>query len=60
MKNILVTGGSGFIGSHLCQKLLDKGFSVISIDNFSRGLESEKLNQLKILNVILLIMMIFL
>ena len=47
MKNILVTGGSGFIGSHLCQKLLDKGFSVISIDNFSRGLESRKIKSIK-------------
>ena len=33
MKNILVTGGSGFIGSHLCLKLLEEGNKVFCIDN---------------------------
>jgi UDP-glucuronate 4-epimerase len=32
--NIAVTGGAGFIGSHLCQKLINMGFKVICIDNF--------------------------
>ncbi len=32
--NYLVTGGSGFIGSHLIEQLLKKGHSVINIDNF--------------------------
>ena len=32
--NILVTGGAGFIGSHLCEKLIDLGFNVICVDNF--------------------------
>jgi UDP-glucuronate 4-epimerase len=32
--NIAVTGGAGFIGSHLCQKLINIGFKVICIDNF--------------------------
>ncbi|MCJ7805194.1 SDR family oxidoreductase [Patescibacteria group bacterium] len=31
---ILITGGAGFIGSHLCQKLLDKDYEVICLDNF--------------------------
>lgn len=34
MKTILVTGGSGFIGSHLCKKLLEQGNRVIAVDNF--------------------------
>ncbi|WP_338890166.1 NAD-dependent epimerase/dehydratase family protein [Rhodococcus sovatensis] len=33
----LVLGGSGFIGSHLCESLLDSGTSVICVDNFSTG-----------------------
>ncbi len=37
MKQILVTGGSGFIGSHLCKLLLDKGEEVICMDNFFTG-----------------------
>ena len=32
---VLLTGCAGFIGSHTCEKLLSKGFSVIGIDNFS-------------------------
>jgi len=35
--NILVTGGSGFIGSHLCEALLAKKHNVICIDNFGSG-----------------------
>jgi UDP-glucuronate decarboxylase len=37
MKTILVTGGAGFIGSHLCKFLLDKGNHVICVDNFFTG-----------------------
>lgn len=35
--NILVTGGAGFIGSHLCEKLLTEGHNVICLDNFFTG-----------------------
>lgn len=35
--NILVTGGAGFIGSHLCEKLLDQGHEVLCLDNFFTG-----------------------
>ena len=34
MKRILVTGGAGYIGSHTCLSLLEKGFEVVVIDNF--------------------------
>lgn len=34
MKNILVTGGAGFVGTHLCKKLLDQGHYVTSVDNY--------------------------
>jgi len=34
-KKVLVTGGAGFIGSHLCKKLLEMGHHVIAIDNFA-------------------------
>lgn len=36
-KRILVTGGAGFIGSHLCEKLLADGHEVISLDNYFTG-----------------------
>ena len=35
MKNILITGGAGFIGSRLCEKLFDKGYKVTVLDNLS-------------------------
>ncbi|MBN2664024.1 MAG: SDR family oxidoreductase [Bacteroidales bacterium] len=37
MKRILVTGGAGFIGSHLCETLLDQGNDVICLDNYFTG-----------------------
>jgi UDP-glucuronate decarboxylase len=37
MKIILVTGGAGFIGSHLCEELLKKGDRVLCLDNFFTG-----------------------
>lgn len=37
MKKILVTGGAGFIGSHLCERLLNEGNEVICIDNLFTG-----------------------
>jgi UDP-glucuronate decarboxylase len=37
MKRILVTGGAGFIGSHLCEKLLTLGHEVICLDNYFTG-----------------------
>ena len=37
MKNTLITGGAGFIGSHLCEKLIKKGYRVICMDNLITG-----------------------
>lgn len=36
-KKVLVTGGAGFLGSHLCEKLLSKGNEVICLDNYFTG-----------------------
>ena len=54
MKKILVTGGAGFIGSHLCERLLNEGNKVICLDNMFTGTYEnisrffENKNQLKI------------
>ena len=36
-RRILVTGGSGFLGSHLCERLLAEGHEVVCLDNFFTG-----------------------
>src|SRR6187431_1654169 len=48
-QRILVTGGSGFLGSHLCDRLLSEGANVICVDNFFSGARSniEHLNDHK-------------
>ena len=47
MKRILVTGGAGFIGSHLCERLLDEGNEVICLDNYFTGSKKNILHLLK-------------
>ena len=47
MKKILVTGGAGFIGSHLCKKLLDEGNDVLCIDNYFTGTKENISNLFK-------------
>jgi UDP-glucuronate decarboxylase len=47
MKRILVTGGAGFIGSHLCERLLNEGNEVICLDNYFTG---SKKNIIHLLN----------
>src|SRR4051812_21515192 len=37
MKHAVVTGGAGFLGSHLCSRLLDDGYRVTCLDNFLTG-----------------------
>ena len=39
-KNILITGGAGFIGSHLCKRLLNEGNKIICLDNLFTGSEN--------------------
>ena len=36
-KRVLVTGGAGFLGSHLCERLLDQGHDVLCVDNYFTG-----------------------
>ena len=36
-KRILVTGGAGFLGSHLCERLLEAGHDVLCVDNYFTG-----------------------
>lgn len=36
-KRILITGGAGFLGSHLCERLLSEGYEVLCVDNFYTG-----------------------
>lgn len=46
MANILVTGGAGFIGSHTCVELLNAGYDIVVMDNFSNS-KPEALNRIK-------------
>ena len=43
---ILVTGGAGFIGSHLCERLINDGYNVTALDDFSTGRDSNLLSLL--------------
>ena len=47
MKKILITGGAGFVGSHLCKRLLNEGNEVLCLDNYFTG---DKKNILKLLD----------
>jgi UDP-glucuronate decarboxylase len=46
-KRVLVTGGAGFLGSHLCERLLGNGHEVICVDNFYTGRKENILHLLK-------------
>ena len=45
-KRIIVTGGAGFLGNHLCERLLDEGNEVICVDNFFTGTKNNILHLL--------------
>ncbi|MBF0465107.1 MAG: SDR family oxidoreductase [Nitrospirae bacterium] len=44
MKRIMITGGAGFLGSHLCERLLNEGNEVICLDNFYTGRKENVVN----------------
>ena len=46
MKNVLVTGGAGYIGSHTCLELLENGYGVVVIDNLCNS-NPESLNRVQ-------------
>ena len=48
MKNIIVTGGAGFIGTHTCITLLEKGYQIFVIDSF---VNSSKKSLKKVLDI---------
>ena len=43
----LITGGAGFIGYHLTKELLENGYEIVLVDNFSRGVEDVFLKDLE-------------
>ncbi|MFH1427130.1 MAG: NAD-dependent epimerase/dehydratase family protein, partial [Patescibacteria group bacterium] len=47
MSKILVTGGAGFIGSHLCEELVKQGNVVISLDNYFTGSEKNHVDEVQ-------------
>ena len=47
MKRILITGGAGFVGSHLCKRLLNEGNEVICLDNYFTGAKSNIIDLLE-------------
>ena len=50
MKNILVTGGAGFIGTNLIKNLLKDNYDITSIDNYSTGLKENEIKGVKYIN----------
>jgi len=46
-KKVLITGGAGFLGSHLCEKLLNQGHEVVCLDNYFTGQKQNVVHLLK-------------
>lgn len=51
MQNILITGGAGFIGSNLIKELIDSGYNVTSIDDYSSGSKSNEKSGAKYIKI---------
>lgn len=51
MKNVLITGGAGFIGSHVTDLLIENGYNVIVVDNLSSGFDSNLNKKAKFYNL---------
>ena len=41
MKNVLISGGAGFIGSRLCEKLFERGYKITVLDNLSTQIHGD-------------------
>ncbi len=46
-KRVMVTGGAGFLGSHLCERLLTEGHEVLCVDNYFTGSKANIVHLLK-------------
>ena len=46
-KKALITGGAGFVGSHLCERLLQNNYEVVSLDNYFTGSDNNHINGVK-------------
>ena len=46
MSRVVVAGGAGFLGTHVCRALLDRSDEVVAVDNFSTGRECNLAEQL--------------
>lgn len=51
MSKVLVTGGAGFIGSHVIEKLFSKGYEIVVVDNFVTGRRSNIKSNIKVLDI---------
>ena len=56
--NIVITGGSGFVGSYLCEKLINDGHEIIVVDNLLTG-STENINHLMQTKIFCLLSMTF-
>ena len=45
MSRVLVTGGAGFLGSHLCEKLLNNGDDILCVDKWAREIIKEEVKK---------------